>query len=860
LIRGVTADGPSTARGRTRTALPEGQVTFLFTDIEGSTRLFRRLGDDYVTLLTAHDEAVRDAIERRDGVVVKTEGDAFFAAFDSALDAVRAAIDAQRALVVVTSPDGQPVRVRMGLHTGLAYPRNNDYVALAVHQAARIAAAANGGQIVVSAATWAAIDAPIADVQLIELGSYRLKDFDDPTVLGCVTARGLDTAFPALRAIRAARGNLPTSTTEFVGRAADVARLYELLTDSRIVTVVGPGGCGKTRLALESARGLLDGGRFEEAWLIDLTQAPAGDDVAPYVAAVFGATDDSPIDAVVERLIERPALVLLDNCEHVISSASSFVREVYGATSSTFLLTSQLPVGVQGERLLRLEPLEATTALQLFVDRVRALRPEFALTAENADAARRICEALDHLPLALELAAARAAALSLDDIATRLTDRFRVLRSSTHPERHQTLSAVISWSHGLCSRQEQVLLRRLSMFAGSFTLGFAEKVTGVEPLDDLDVLDLLCSLVDRSLVQIDDLGGRPRYRLLESVRAFAVEELIKSGERREISTRALTRVVDGDATPGFLLVEASDDVDDDLSIIEGILLAGDVDQPVAIAASNRLATHYRARGMNRHGLGVLGRVLARFPDATAQRAKLLASTATLALELHDLDAAVTLLDEASAGDLHDGDLAAWIASRYALVATRRGDLASALDLMERALETAVTPEMSAVVTSNLAVVEIERGGYERAVELAATGSELFRQLGAPWQEAQSVGNLAELWARLGDDVKALRYEREALAQRAELGSIDGIGTSLVGIGRIAARRGLDNDAVVLLGGATRLLEESGTTLFPSDQALLEETLVELRERVGPDEFHDQWRSGSATAAEELIGRAKALRL
>ncbi|MEY2422942.1 MAG: hypothetical protein QOI95_3009 [Acidimicrobiaceae bacterium] len=859
---------------REELALPEGTVTFLFTDIEGSTRLFRRLGDEYVDLLSRHDGVLRASIENNNGVVVKTEGDAFFAAFGSASDALSAATDAQRSLPAVVADDGSHVLVRMGLHTGLAYPRNSDYVAIAVHQAARIAAAAHGGQIILSGATAGAAAPTIPiDIDLTLLGKFRLKDFDDSTPLFMVYAPGLGTMFPPLRAVPEARGNVPSSATSIIGRRDDLARVGTLLDEHTVVTIAGPGGAGKTLLAIEAARRALDAGHYDEAWIVDLTRVSDPNDIHRALTDLLGIGTDSALrDAVTERLADRSCLLVFDNCEHLASAVAETVTQLSDIRNTSFLLTSQVPVTCTGERVHRLDPLPAPpegqgdspalrecASVQLLVERITAVQPDFVLEPNNATAVASICRQLDGLPLALELAAARCTALSLNDLADRLTDRFRILRSKSKPERHQTLLATISWSYGLCSHDERALLRRLGVLAGSFTLRFAEWVASLAPIDEGDVLDLLSSLVDRSLVQIDDLAGRTRYRLLESVRAFAVDELHRADESQAISTRVLEWVLAEESA--FGLVVASDRIDDDLDSIEAALHAGDIDGELALRAGDRLANHYRATGQLRRGLAVGQRLLDRFPAPTEDRARLLASTATRALEVDELDLARRLLDEAVtiAAASEDGDLVSWIAGRRGVVAVRLKDLASARPLLEQSLATAVSSPLRAMALTNLGLVEIMCDETAPAIRHTEQALESFREAGSVWQMAQCAGNLAEVWIRAGDDVKGARYELEALRIRAELGAIDLVAYSLVSFGRLAARQGRDSLAVELLAGADRLLTECDSQLYWQDRALLEDTLLELRTRLGADPFHDLWQTGAAMDADELIATALALR-
>lgn len=839
--------------------LPEGQVTFLFTDIEGSTRLFRRLGDDYVALLDEHDRALQAAIEAHNGVVVKTEGDAFFAAFADARDGVLAAVAGQDGLRSVLAPDGSQVRVRMGLHTGLAYPRNNDYVALAVHQAARIVAAGHGGQIVMSDTTATTLAPPPPDIELDDLGAYRLKDFDDATRLFSVRSPGMTVEFPAPRALPDSRGNVPASTSPLIGREAELSSTRELLLSNRVVTIVGPGGAGKTRLATELAHDGLARGDWELGWFVDLTSATDGENLVPHLSAALGIDIDATTSDVCERLATQPALVIVDNCEHVVDQVRDLVQQLSTQTEATFLLTSQMPVGVRDEYVVRLGQLHDAAAVELLGERVSAIR-HTPLAPEEREVATRICRALDGLPLALELAAARSGTFSLADIAGRLDERFRVLRSSAQPSRHQTLQAAIGWSYELCAAEEQLLLRRLGAFTGPFTLRLAEWTAGVAPLDELDVFDGLASLVDRSLVQVDDLAGRTLYRLSESVRAFALHELRASGELAVAASRVLARVLHGDDTSTLVFVAPLLDIDDDLPTIEATVLAEYAEPDLATRAAVRLSIHHRARGQNRHGLQLVLRVLAGLPNDAPGRGELLAAAAAHAVEIEDIPTALELLDRAQAAvDPSDNDLRAWIDGRRGLAAVHRDDLDAAKAFTERAAARGVSPHVRGVALGNLGLVNMEQGDYKASMAQLSEAADLYERLGALLQQANCVGNIAELWARTGNDDEALRHELVALRLRAELGAVDGIASSFIGVGHIARRRGAAGDAVELLSAGEMLFEECGTALYPSDQARLEAAIVELREQLGPVEFHARWNAGRGRKIEALIRLAQSVK-
>jgi len=519
--------------------LPTGTVTFLFTDLEGSTRLWEEHPEAMKAALARHDEILRDAVEKRDGHVVKTTGDGLHAAFGTAPDAVAAAVDAQAALVdeAWTLPD--PLRVRMGLHSGGAEIRDGDYFGPAVNRAARISAAAHGGQIVVSLATEELVREALPDgVTLVDLGEHRLRDLSRPErVFQIGTAE-----HPPLRSLDAFPGNLPAQVTSFVGRDGDVADIVSAFDECRVLTLTGVGGVGKTRLALQGAAELLPHYR-DGAWLVEL--GPIGDAgaVVEVVAATLGIQQRqgrSLDESVVEALRTKQMLVVLDNCEHLLDAAADLVDAfVRSCPDVNVLATSREALDVPGERAKRLRslPLPASTlapddlalneAVRLFVDRARDVRSGFALDESSAPAVVQICRRLDGIPLALELAAARVASMHPADIAARLDERFRLLTGGrrTAVERHHTLRATVDWSYELLDDAQRTVFDRLAVFAGGFTLDAAEHVVTGDGVDERDVLDILEALVARSMVALDESASETRYELLETMRQYARERL-----------------------------------------------------------------------------------------------------------------------------------------------------------------------------------------------------------------------------------------------------------------------------------------------------------------------------------------------
>jgi predicted ATPase/DNA-binding SARP family transcriptional activator len=536
------AGPPRTTAGPGPQKPPAGNVSFVFSDIEGSTRLARQLATEYPLLLEEHRQIIRAAIAGHDGTEMDAGGDGFFFAFPDAVDALSACIDVQRGLAAHTWPDRATIRVRMGIHSGVAEPtRDGEYLSVHVHQAQRIMDAGHGGQVLCSATTAGLVRHHLREgTALVDRGVFLLAGFDEPERIFQVIHADLESEFPPLRASHATSHNLPNVRTSFVGRIGDLEALADMLRRSRLVTVVGPGGVGKTRLAVEA--GSRQASRFDAGVrLADLS--PIDDDAAVVttIAAAFGVravAGADPLKAVCRTIAGGEALLVLDNCEHVVEAARAAVNTLLDHSATlTILATSRQPLAVSGEQIWLVSPLPlpdrrggpneiaASEAVQLFVERARLARAEFSLTDANAEPIAAICRAVDGLPLALEVASARVAVQPLTDLATRLSEGIGDLRnrSDDADDRHATLEATIAWSYRRLDSAEAALLRYLSVFAGGFTL---DAVLAVGAEDHLR--ETLISLVDKSLVTWDPDAGR--YRLLDTIRRFAGDCLQAAGE------------------------------------------------------------------------------------------------------------------------------------------------------------------------------------------------------------------------------------------------------------------------------------------------------------------------------------------
>jgi predicted ATPase/class 3 adenylate cyclase len=532
--------------------LPTGNLTFFFSDIEGSTRLLEALGDKYAKLLERHRAIVRADFAANGGTEVNTQGDSFFAVFAEPQDAIRAAVATQRAMAAQEWPQDQPLRIRIGLHTGEARVVAGDYVGLDVHRAARIMAAAHGGEIVASAPTCDEARRSLDDtIQLRDLGEHRLRDLSAPERLYQVLGDGLQQTFPPLRTLDRTPNNLPTQPTPLIGREAELERIRRHLESdrTRILTLTGPGGIGKTRLALQAAANQVDRAQAG-IWFVDLAGAGDAPDVLRAIAQTLGVTvkaDADLCETIAAHIGDAALLVVLDNFEQVMAAADDVAELLRLCPHLRVIVTSRESLRVRGEQLIEVAPLPCPDnasrptaadlgryeAIRLFVERASAARDDFTLTDENAPVIVDICNRLDGLPLAIELAAARLRLFSVEDLRDRLHEGLGVLRGGARdlPERQRTLAGTIAWSHDLLDDDERAVFALMSVFPSAEIVAVEAVAERLDWLTDVDVVDVLASLVDKSLVRGTANGRGQRLSMLETIREFAAERLVADEDR-----------------------------------------------------------------------------------------------------------------------------------------------------------------------------------------------------------------------------------------------------------------------------------------------------------------------------------------
>jgi predicted ATPase/class 3 adenylate cyclase len=831
-------------------------VTFLLTDIEGSTRLFRRIGDRYPPLLDLHREILGSAWDDFDGVEFKTEGDACLVAFGDAASAIEAAVEAQRQLSSQRWPPDAAIRVRMGVHTGVAYPRGDDYVAFAVHQAARVVSVGHGGQVVVSADT-AQHALSSASFTLRSLGHYRVRDFEEPVELFQPVGVGLDELFPPLRALPADQHNLVAPITSLVGRAEELAELAELVVANRLVSVVGPGGLGKTRLVVEY--GLAHSGDWSEGiWFVDLSRVTEPSAVSQAVMeAVRSVADEADLwVAVLDHLRNRQMVLVLDNCEHLLSEVAGRVVSVLRSCPQVRVLaTSREPLGLRGERIWRPSALPVeTAAADLFSDRAGFTDCDDAARTEVVE----LCRRLDGLPLAIELAAARADVVPLGEMRERLNSTTAVLysRDPTLDPRQRSLDDVIGWSYQLLDPAEQSAFRRLALFPAGFDLTAASAAMDDATVSVDEVPEQVWSLLAKSLLVSETAAGSTRYRMLETVRSYARRQLEQNDETQEVAVRLARFYVDcygpqiDSVDPGF----ASDRLLN-LENLRGLLpsvVRTDVEtaQTLAIIVVRALQL-----ASNRECLGEGIDLLDDMPAVTQARAGLLVDVATAAIDAGQFEVGRGLLDEAQAIESIVG-MPAWLDSRIeqerGIVALNQGDPGRARSIALAGLEHAATSNGERYLLDLLGMATAELGSYTEAADATERALQISKDKGDLLSCAIHLGNLAEIGLRAGDTVTAAARQSESLSIAAMIGSARPLAYSVIMAAKLAGESGDWVTATRLQSAADRSIQEIGFSLYVSDRDLCDNLLATAKQVLGDDQYDSSRQAGQQLGITDAI--------
>jgi len=833
---------------------PSGTVTFLFTDIEGSTQLWEQFPEGMKTAYARQESILRQAAAAHGGYAYKMIGDAFQIAFDTAPEAVFTALEAQRALHAETWPETGPVRVRMALHTGVTEERSDDYVGPVLNRVARLLAVAHGGQVLLTQPTFDLVrdDLPY-DINLRDLGEHRLKDLVRPERIYQLIATDLPFDRSPLQTLDTFPHNLPVQVTSFIGREKEIKEIKRLLWESRLVTLTGPGGTGKSRLSLQIAAEFLelypDG-----AWLVEL--APITDPaLLPQTVANALGVREAPgrpmLKLLTDYLRTKELLLILDNCEHLVDACAQLVDSLLRTSANILILaSSREALGISGEASYRvpslstpdprhLPPLEALTqfeAVQLFIERAEMVLPGFTVTNDNAPAVAQICHRLDGIPLAIELAAARVGVLRVEQIATRLDNRFRLLTggSRTALPRHQTLRSLIDWSYDLLPDAERLILQRLSVFAGGWTLEAAEAICKEDGLESDEILGLLTQLVNKSLVSVDHLQStETRYHLLETIRQYSRDKLMESGGGERIRDRQLEYFLKlaEQAEPELRgpdqvawLDRLEDELDNMRAALEWSLESKD-EITWFPEAGLRLATAllwlWHIRGRRSEGVEWLERALS---VGRLEEARNYLSVIHIRLRAKGLRVAGFLA-------LMVGD-----ATKAKLLAEESLTLHQTLDLNDK-LGLAYT-----VLT--LAKVAGDQQDIDRMNTLTEQSLAMFREAGDKFGIAESLMGIANTSRSGGNYEQAKSIESEILTLRKDLGDQDGIATSFLGLGGLAFSQGEYKEAHAMFEESLKAFRGVG------NKWMMGNALFSLGEVA--------WAQGNYDQAAEMLDEALAL--
>ncbi|HEY7025226.1 MAG TPA: adenylate/guanylate cyclase domain-containing protein [Candidatus Limnocylindrales bacterium] len=852
--------------------LPQGTVTFVFTDIEGSTRLLTALGARYPELLSRHHATLRKYIAASRGLEVKTEGDAFFIVFDRPSDALGFAVATQRALGMTDWPTDADVRVRMGLHTGEGTLSEGDYVGIDVHRAARVAAAGHGGQILVSGSSAALLaDVAMTGVRLRDLGEHRLKDLPEPLRIFDVEIDGLPSDFPPIRSI--GKGSLPEEISSFVGRESEVERISALLGDARLVTLTGPGGTGKTRLSIEVARNIQDA-FTDGAWFVPLEEITDPDLVPPAIARVMGVKEDPArpqIDTLTEALSQRRALIVLDNFEQVVGAARHVNRLLRDAPSPRVLCSSREALRISGEQEFPVPPLEDEPAIRLFVQRALQLRPDFAPNDEDLVTIAAICRAVDRLPLAIELAAARIRMFPLATLLARLSDRLGTLESSRRDlsERQRTLRGAIEWSYDLLDEVERDVFARLAVFAGGADLAAVEAI--VDPRGEVtaDVLEVLAQLVEKSLVvSVSGPGGEPRYRMLETIHSFAREKLASSRAVTEVRDRHLDyfvtfaesiepQLTSAKADLPFARTEADHDnlrAAMTWSIEKGAPAGG-------FRIGGAIWRFWQHRGRLREGRELLERALTL--DSThdpGSRARGLTGYGSVVYWQGDYVLAQRVYEEALALYREAGDQPHEALALFDLGFTMsvNREMAAATETLEQAeaLYASLGDERGrlAVAEGRAAIALINRD-LEQARSIAELTVEDYRRLDMRYRMVDTLGMLIGIYLELGELSLAQKAWTTWTSAWREIGDYSALALVYEFSARMAFEDGRPADAARLLGALQQMRDRGDPFLVPSAVMGIHEAEPDVRATLSAEQFDEAFEEGRAWPRDQAIDMA-----
>lgn len=870
---------------------PAGTVTFLFTDIEGSTKLWESHPESMRVSLARHDALMREAIRNANGTVFKTIGDAFCASFATAPEGLAAALSAQLVLINEPWPEETPIKVRMALHTGAVESRDNDYFGPPVNRVARLLSAAHGGQCLLSQATFELVrDSLPSGVGLKDLGSFQLKDLARPEQVYQLSHPDLRADFPPLRSLSSHPNNLPLQLTSFIGRETEIDRIKALLDTSRLVTLTGAGGSGKTRLGIQIAADLLES--FPDGvWLVELAPIPDAESLVRTLANVLNLAEVPETNltaAIAAHIGKKTQLLILDNCEHLLDSSAIVADTLLKSCPNLrILVTSREALGIPGESAYRVPPLALPdrraahssvsltqfAAVRLFIDRAVLAEPRFTVTNENAPAVASVCCQLDGIPLAIELAAARVRSMPIEQIEARLDQRFLLLTGGSRIAlpRQQTLRALIDWSYDLLEAREKAVLQRLSVFAGGFDLEACEFVCADDQMEGWEVSELVFSLADKSLVVVHESPRGHRYSLLESIREYARDRLSTSGGQGLYFNRHTEYFVAlaAAAMPGLRgssqkewLQKLDPDNDNFLAVLHRAL-----DTPHGLALTGCLWWYWYFRGRLTEGRAWLTAALTHNPDADPElRARSLNGAGVLAEYQGDFDSALELLHESAeiSRSLGDRWALAMALNNVGNVYASKTDFETASTFWGEAHSIFRDMDAEGVLTDlgglgasldNLGNVASISGRIDEARDYYQQGLEVRRKAGNLALAAYSLVNLGTLEVQAGNREAALDHYVNGLESSLEFQDNFAVSYFLFGFAALA-------EAIVattLLGQCEALREDLGIPLGKLESETQDEILAKARDHLTEEEVDALWEKGRAMSVEEAVQLALQVR-
>lgn len=858
---------------RQQVDLPVGTVTFLMTDVEGSTRAWSTSPHDAKAALERHDRIVLEQVEKNQGYIVESgrEGDSFLAVFRQASDALACALETQRSLQRESWPAGAAMKVRVAIHTGEAELRSGHYAGAPLYRCSRMLAIAHGGQVLVSGATEQLVADSLPDrVTLRDLGLHGLRDISRPEHIYQLLHPDLTGEFPPLRSVEAERSNLPEPLTSFVGRDAELSALAKLMNQARMVTITGPGGIGKSRLAVELARRRA-GHWADGTWLVDLSPIQDPQQVPGAVAAAMNLGGiGRAIDVVNSWLANKRALLVLDSCEHLVAACAELCRScLEHCRDVSILATSREALGLAGEARWPLAPLGESDALSLFEQRGQLVLPDFRITHLNQSEVSLICRGIDELPLAIELAASRLGMMSERDISKQLTDRLHMLsaRRSDEP-RHQTMTAAIDWSYRLLTESEAALFRRLSVFRGGFSVESAQAVCADRLVPD--VLGSLGGLVEKSMVVVERLDdGETRYRLLELQAAYAEEKLGSVGETEAVLKRHYDfffTTVTSRAGSAWAAAGAPSVLEESWRRREynniwaalnwarkhepdiGLMLAGEV-------ASIPSGDLNQARVW-------LAELLEHSPDQGRARMFALRGAAGIAFRQGNSQEHLRLSETLNALARDLGDAEFLVSSLHGIGAAqmdlgRLDDAEASFNQAGRLVEASGNRRQLALFQNDLGCLMLCQGRFESARRLLVDCIATIKgnASSSRGQLAATVETLANAYLGCGDNLLADETWKESLTLSIEIDDFWNVIGCVGGLARSATARGEHARAIRLGGAHSRLTEEFSCRDQPWWQQQLELSLAISRRELDASIAHDAWREGHAMNYERAIAYA-----